>query len=175
MAADEATWQQRMRQFEEQAARAAQLKESIAQLKGSARNTDGSVTVTVAPSGAVLGLNLSPGAMNRSHTQLAQEILGTIRQATQQAAALMEETVRPVLGEENYQRFQDAFRAHAPAAEPLGPTTPPPASALPAPPPPGAPPAEFPAPPPARQPRATRPPDDDDDDFSNGSIFGGGR
>jgi hypothetical protein len=46
--------------FQEQAARAADRKDRIAELRGSARNTDGSVTVTVAPSGAVLGLQLSP-------------------------------------------------------------------------------------------------------------------
>ncbi|MGX7823602.1 YbaB/EbfC family nucleoid-associated protein [Actinokineospora sp. 24-640] len=146
-----------MRRFAEQAAKAAQLKESISRLKGSARNTDGSVTVTVAPSGAVLGLNLSPAAMNKSHTQLAQEIIGTIRAATQQAAAAMEDAVRPALGDEHYQRFQDALRAHSPAVDGLGPTTPPAAATLPQP---GAPQAER----PSRRPS-------DDEDFG-GSIFG---
>ncbi|HVK24397.1 MAG TPA: YbaB/EbfC family nucleoid-associated protein [Actinokineospora sp.] len=169
---DEAKYQETLRRFEEQAARAASLKESIAQLKGSARNGDGSVTVTVAPSGAVLGLQLSPAAMNRSHTQLTQEILGTIRQAQQQAAAKMEETVRPFVGDAQYERFQAAFKAHSADVEPLGPSTPPPAASLPSP--------QAAAKPdfggPVRQPKATRPADEPDDgDFSDESIFRGRR
>lgn len=163
MAAEEAL-DRMMRRFEEQAARASALRENIAQLKGSARNADGSVAVTVAPSGAVLGLNLTPAAVTKSHTQLAQEILATIRAATQQAAQAMEDTVRPALGEQQYQQFQDALRAHAPRVDGLGPTAPPPASTLPQP---GNPAAERPAA--SREPRAG-----DDDDFG-GSIFGGGR
>ncbi|GLZ40654.1 YbaB/EbfC family nucleoid-associated protein [Actinokineospora sp. NBRC 105648] len=166
MAIDDANFQQAMRHFEDQAARAAGLKDRIAELKGSARNTDGSVTVTVAPSGAVLGLALTPAAMNRSHTQLTQEILGAIRQATQQAAALVEETVRPVVGDAYYQQFQDALRAHAPAVEPLGPTTPPPPGSLPVP--------AASDPGPVRQPRPPRPArPDDDGDFSDESVYGG--
>jgi DNA-binding protein YbaB len=157
VAIDDAAFQQRMRRFEEQAARASLLKERLGELKGSARNPDGSVTVTVAPSGAVLGLQLSPAAMNRTHTQLTQEILSTIRQATQQAAAMTEEIVRPIVGDEQYERFQEAFRAHAPAVEPVGPTEPPSASTLP-----------MPGAPPVREPR---PRDDGDDYFGEG--FGG--
>jgi DNA-binding protein YbaB len=173
---DEAKLQATMRRFEEQAARASALKESIAQLKGSARNGDGSVTVTVAPSGAVLGLQLGPAAMKMSHVQLTQEILGTIRQATQQAAAAMEQLVRPAVGEAQFAQFQEAFRAHTPDQPPMGPSAPPPPAALPAPPPPGASRSDFSAPPPApsRNPRPPRPVEDDDD-FSTGSIFGGNR
>lgn len=156
MAIDDAAFQQKMRQFEEQAARASQLKERLAELKGSARNSDGSVTVTVAPSGAILGLQLSPAAMNRTHTQLTQEILGTIRQATQQAAAMTEELVRPVVGDEQFERFQEAFRAHAPATDPIGPSEPPPAASLP-----------IPGAPPVHEPRR-RPRPDDDDYFDEG-------
>ncbi|MGH3862118.1 YbaB/EbfC family nucleoid-associated protein [Actinokineospora sp.] len=173
---DEAKLQATMRRFEEQAARASALKESIAQLKGSARNGDGSVTVTVAPSGAVLGLQLGPAAMKMSHVQLTQEILGTIRQATQQAAAAMEQLVRPAVGEAQFAQFQEAFRAHTPDQPAMGPSAPPPPAALPAPPPPGTSRADFSAPQPTRNPR---PPshveDGDDDDFSTGSIFGGNR
>ncbi|GAA2989301.1 YbaB/EbfC family nucleoid-associated protein [Actinokineospora diospyrosa] len=160
MALDDA-FQQSMRRFEEQAAAAAGLRERIGELKGSARNTDGSVTVTVAPSGAVLGLALTPAAMNRSHTQLTQEILGTIRAATQQAAAQVEEVVRPAVGDAYYEQFQAALRAHAPAVQPLGPTPPPEPAALPQP---GAAPV-----------RKPRPPVEDDGDFSDETIYGGPR
>ncbi|GAB2741861.1 YbaB/EbfC family nucleoid-associated protein [Amycolatopsis magusensis] len=113
--------------FEEQAAKAGELQQKIGELRGSARNADGSVTVTVAPSGAVLGLQLAPHAMRKSHTQLQQEILGAIRQATQQAAAQLEQTVQPILGEQA-EKFKEAFNAHA--VQPLGPSDPPPPETL---------------------------------------------
>ncbi|MFD8498524.1 YbaB/EbfC family nucleoid-associated protein [Amycolatopsis sp. NPDC059657] len=146
MADHEAKLAQSVKAFEEQAAKAGELKDKIAQLKGHARNPDGSITVTVAPSGAVLGLQLSPLAMRRSHTQLQQEILATIRQATQQAAGLMMETVTPLLGDRAAQ-FQEALNAHAPQPA-LGPTAPPPPNTLP---PPNMPPPQ--APTPVRTPR----------------------
>jgi hypothetical protein len=90
------------------------------------------VTVTVAPSGAVLGLQLSPLAMRRSHTQLQQEILAVFRQATQQAATALEQTVQPMLGA-RMEQFKEAFAAHAGSVQPLGPSTPPPATSLPMP------------------------------------------
>ncbi|RLK58967.1 YbaB/EbfC family nucleoid-associated protein [Actinokineospora cianjurensis] len=160
---DQARYDETQRRFAEQAANAARLKDSIAQLKGSARSTDGSVTVTVAPSGAVLGLQLAPAAMNRSHTQLTQDILATIRAAQQEAAARMADTVRPLVGDAQYDRFQAAFRAQSPAVEPLGPTAPPPLSALPAPP------STMPVAP-TRRPRTQAPPDDDGD-FTDESIY----
>ncbi|MEU7529504.1 YbaB/EbfC family nucleoid-associated protein [Saccharothrix sp. NPDC042600] len=108
-----------IRSFQEQAGKVAQIKDKLAELRGQARNGDGSVVVTVAPSGAVLGLQLSPNAMRMSHTQLQQEILGTIRQATQNAAQALQDTVGPVLGDKAAQ-FQEAFSAHSPI-QPLGP------------------------------------------------------
>ncbi|WP_326567629.1 YbaB/EbfC family nucleoid-associated protein [Amycolatopsis rhabdoformis] len=150
-----------LQRFQEQAARAAELKEQIANLRGHARNADGSVTVTVAPSGAVLGLQLSPQAMRRSHTALQQEILGAIRSATQQAAAALNQTVEPVLGE-RAEQFREAFNAHV---DPLGPSAPPTASTMAAP---GQPAAPGPAQPP-QTPQPTRnrtnPRAVEDDDF----------
>jgi DNA-binding protein YbaB len=104
--------EEKIRAFQEQAARAGQLKDKISELRGQARSGDGSVIVTVAPSGAVLGLQLSPNAMKYSHTQLQQEILATIRAATQQAAQMLQDTVVPVLGDQA-ERFKDAFNAHS--------------------------------------------------------------
>jgi DNA-binding protein YbaB len=111
---------EKIRSFQEQAARAGQLKEKIAELRGQARSGDGSVIVTVAPSGAVLSLQLSPNAMKYSHTQLQQEILATIRAATQQAAQMLQETVVPVLGEQA-ERFKEAFNAHSAVVMPDAP------------------------------------------------------
>ncbi|WP_245848151.1 YbaB/EbfC family nucleoid-associated protein [Lentzea kentuckyensis] len=75
-----------MRSFEEQAKKAGELQQAMKDLRGVGRSRDGAVTVTAATSGAVLGLQLSPNAMNRSHVQLQQEILDAIRMATQHAA-----------------------------------------------------------------------------------------
>ncbi|MBE1581075.1 YbaB/EbfC family nucleoid-associated protein [Amycolatopsis roodepoortensis] len=151
MADQEARLDAAIRSFQEQAAKAAELKDKIAGLRGSARNADGSVTVTVAPSGALLGLQLSPKAMNRTHTALQQEILTAVREATQQAAAAMQQTVQPILGDRADQ-FKEAFNAHV---EPLGPSTPPPAESL------AGPAAQQ----PVRTQRPARPAPADDDDF----------
>ncbi|MEU3646249.1 YbaB/EbfC family nucleoid-associated protein [Lentzea sp. NPDC034063] len=156
--------EQKIRSFQEQAARAGQLKDKIAELRGQARSGDGSVTVTVAPSGAVLGLQLSPTAMRYSHTQLQQEILATIRAATQQAAQALQDTVTPVLGDQA-ERFKDAFSAHSAVMVPDAPA---PHAAPPA--------APYvpqnvtpPAPPAGNRPRPR--PVSDDDDFGGNSIL----
>ncbi|MEV6237920.1 YbaB/EbfC family nucleoid-associated protein [Lentzea sp. NPDC051838] len=152
--------EEKIRAFQEQAARAGQLKDKIAELRGQARNGDGSVIVTVAPSGAVLGLQLSPNAMKYSHTQLQQEILATIRSATQQAAQMLQETVTPVLGDQA-ERFKEAFSAHSGVVMPDAPvqqqSAPPP------------PPVSRPAPAPGNRPRPA--PVSEDDDFGGNSIL----
>lgn len=113
--------QQMMQRFEQQAAEAAQVKDKMSELRGEARSQDGAVAVTVAPSGAVLDLQLSAGAMRQSHGALQQSIIGTIREATQRAAQQMDETVQPILGD-RAEQFKEAFRAHG--AEPVMPTVP---------------------------------------------------
>ncbi|QTR04033.1 YbaB/EbfC family nucleoid-associated protein, partial [Saccharothrix algeriensis] len=55
--------QDMLRTFQEQAAKASQLQEAMKELRGVGRSRDGAVTVTAAPSGAVLGLQLAPAAM----------------------------------------------------------------------------------------------------------------
>ena len=108
--------------FEAQVAKAGEVRAAMAELKGHGRNQDGSVTVTVAPSGAVLGLRLTADAMRRNHTQLQQEILAAIRQGTLAAASAMEQAARPLLGD-RYDELRAAFNAHAP--EVVGPSAPP--------------------------------------------------
>lgn len=163
--------EEKIRAFQEQAARAGQLKDKISELRGQARSGDGAVTVTVAPSGAVLGLQLSPTAMKYSHTQLQQEILATIRAATQQAAQMLQDTVTPVLGDQA-ERFKDAFNAHSSVMMPDAPPqnapqqyAPPPQQQY-APPPP---PAPVSRPAPGNRPRPA--PVSDDDDFGGNSIL----
>jgi DNA-binding protein YbaB len=164
--------EEKIRAFQEQAARAGQLKDKISELRGQARSGDGSVTVTVAPSGAVLGLQLSPNAMKYSHTQLQQEILATIRAATQQAAQMLQDTVTPVLGDQA-ELFKDAFNAHAGVMMPDAPQQNMPQQPqhmplqhLPPQPPPT---VSRPAPPVGNRPRPR--PVSDDDDFGGNSIL----
>ncbi|KJK50369.1 hypothetical protein UK23_11065 [Lentzea aerocolonigenes] len=171
--------EEKIREFQEQAARAGQLKDKISELRGQARSGDGSVIVTVAPSGAVLGLQLSPNAMKYSHTQLQQEILATIRAATQQAAQMLQETVVPVLGDQA-EKFKDAFNAHAGVMMPDAPpqqqfsapqqqfSAPPPQQHVPPPPPRHMPPPVS-RPAPGNRPRPR--PVSDDDDFGGNSIL----
>jgi DNA-binding protein YbaB len=166
--------EEKIRAFQEQAAQAGQLKDKISELRGQARSGDGSVVVTVAPSGAVLGLQLSPTAMKYSHTQLQQEILATIRAATQQAAQMLQDTVTPVLGDQA-ERFKDAFNAHSTVMMPDAPqqNTPPPQHL----PPHNMPPQHLPPQPPptvSRPAPGNRPrprPVSDDDDFGGNSIL----
>lgn len=159
--------EEKIRAFQEQAAKAGQLKDKISELRGQARSGDGSVIATVAPSGAVLGLQLSPNAMKYSHTQLQQEILATIRAATQQAAQALQETVVPVLGDQA-ERFKDAFNAHSNVMMPEAPQQPV------APPQHMAPPQQMAPPPVSRPAPGNRPrpaPVADDDDFGGNSIL----
>ncbi|SFS31360.1 YbaB/EbfC family nucleoid-associated protein [Saccharopolyspora flava] len=115
--------QEMMRKFEEQAAQAGRLRERMQEIRGTARSADGSVSVTVAPSGAVLDLQLTAAATRQPHSSLQQSIMTAIREATQDAAQQMDETVTPVLGD-RAEQFKSAFNAHTPAA-PTAPPAPP--------------------------------------------------
>lgn len=135
-----------MRSFEEQAAKAGQLQEAMKDLRGVGRSRDGAVTVTAAPSGAVLGLQLSPAAMSRSHVALQQEILDAIRMATLNAAQQLDAAVAPILGD-RLQEFKQGMAASG--VQPIMPSAPPPPGT----PPPGMPPSGM--PPSGMQPPAT--------------------
>ena len=138
-----------MKSFQEQAAKAGQLQEAMKDLRGVGRSRDGAVVVTAAPSGAVLGLQLSPAAMGRSHVALQQEILGAIRAATQDAARQLDLAVAPILGD-RLEQFKQGLAASG--VEPIMPSAPPPPGTpnVAAPPPP--------APPPPAPPRTGPPP-----------------
>lgn len=116
-----------MRSFEEQAKKAGELQQVMKDLRGVGRSRDGAITVTAATSGAVLGLQLAPNAMNRSHVQLQQEILDAIRMATQNAAQQLEAAVAPILGDQ-LQQFKEGMAAGA-GIEPMMPSAPPPPGA----------------------------------------------
>lgn len=160
--------QEMMRKFEEQAQKASELQSAMQGMQGTASSQDRSVTVTVAPSGAVLDLRLAPNAVRKSANDLQQQIMATIREATASAAEQMNNAVAPILGD-HYDQFQQAFKAEGMAIKPTtdedAPATPQPAT-----PPPAA--RQEPTAPPAtpNQPRRNTG-FDEDDDFSSGSFL----
>jgi len=93
-------------------------------LRGVGRSRDGAVTVTATPSGAVLGLQLAPAAMGRSHVALQQEILDAIRAATQDAARQLDAALAPIPGD-RLEQFKQGMAASG--VEPIMPSAPPPA------------------------------------------------
>ncbi|MFI9811307.1 YbaB/EbfC family nucleoid-associated protein [Saccharothrix variisporea] len=141
-----------MRSFQEQVAKAGQLQEAMKDIRGVGRSRDGAVTVTAASSGAVLGLQLSPAAMSRTHVALQQDILDAIRMATQNAAQQLDAAVAPVLGD-RLQEFKAGLAASG--VQPIMPSAPAP---------PGAPPSAPVPPDPVQRNRPPRPPVQDDDE-----------
>ncbi|GAA2695379.1 MULTISPECIES: YbaB/EbfC family nucleoid-associated protein [Actinosynnema] len=157
-----------MRDFEakiaDAQAKAAAVQEGLATAGGSASSDDGSVTVTVAPNGALTDVRLTEAAMRKSHTQLSAELVEIARKAQRGAAVQVagvfeavngagSETYRviteylPPPEEEQAAAFGDrppriAFNEEYETA----------------------------APPPRPRP-AARPRPDEDDDFSDDSIF----
>lgn len=160
--------QEMMRKFEEQAQKASELQSAMQGLQGTASSPDRSVTVTVAPSGAVLDLRLAPNAVRQSANDLQQQIMATIREATASAAEQLNSTVAPILGDQ-FDKFQEAFNVEGAAIKPsAGDETPTTAGPAPS----GATYRE----PSAGPATSKRPPQrnagyDDDDDFSAGSFL----
>ncbi|MGP4020016.1 YbaB/EbfC family nucleoid-associated protein [Saccharopolyspora sp. 5N708] len=106
-----------MRRFQEQAQKASELQSAMRGLQGTASSADRSVTVTVAPSGALLDLRLAPNAVRQSASDLQQQIMATIRQATASAAEQLNNTVAPILGDQ-FGQFQEAFNVQGPTIKP---------------------------------------------------------
>ncbi|GAA2345411.1 hypothetical protein GCM10009854_22820 [Saccharopolyspora halophila] len=109
--------QEMLSRFEEQAQQAGRLQSAMQEMRGTASSQDRSVTVTVAPSGAVLDLKLEPNAVRRSANELQQQIMAVIREATATAAEQLDQAAAPILGEQ-YEQFQEAFNAGVPAMKP---------------------------------------------------------
>lgn len=157
-----------MRDFEakisEAQAKAAAVQEGLAQAGGSASSNDGSITVSVAPNGALTGLELTADAMRKSHSQLSGEILEIARKAQRGAAVKVAETFGAVEGEgsETYRLITEYLPPPEEDEQPAAPDY------------------EFneeyeeraatAAPPPVRRP-APRPSADEDEDFGDNSIF----
>nr|WP_225955027.1 YbaB/EbfC family nucleoid-associated protein [Kibdelosporangium phytohabitans] len=164
-----------MRDFESKIAdaqaKAAAVQQGLANAEGSASSKDGTVTVTVAPTGALTNLRLTAEAMRLSHSQLAAEIMAVARTAQRSAATQVAETFEQVngAGSESYQLIAEYLPpAEEQDEEELEPrqygfedgsdnAEQPPAP---------------PRPEPPRRP-AARPDETDDPEFGNGSIFRG--
>lgn len=157
-----------MRDFEakiaQAQAKAAAVQEGLAQAGGSASSNDGAIRVTVAPNGALTGLELTADAMRKSPGQLSGEILEIARKAQRGAAVKVAETFGAVEGEgsETYRMITEYLPPPEEEEQPQAPSY------------------AFneeyeeravtAAPPPARRP-APRPNIDDDEDFGDSSIF----
>jgi len=156
-----------MREFEAKIAdaqrKAAAVQEGLASAQGSATSKDGSISVTVAPNGALTDLRFTADVMRRSHTQLAAEVVAVAREAQRAAAVQVAETFGAIEGtdsetyrviteylpepvEDEPERPRYAFEQEldGPAAR---------------------------SDPPPRRSAPPRPVDDDDRDFSSESIF----
>nr|WP_042188905.1 YbaB/EbfC family nucleoid-associated protein [Kibdelosporangium sp. MJ126-NF4]CEL18533.1 hypothetical protein [Kibdelosporangium sp. MJ126-NF4]CTQ98017.1 hypothetical protein [Kibdelosporangium sp. MJ126-NF4] len=168
-----------MRDFESKIAdaqaKAAAVQQGLANAEGSASSKDGTVTITVAPTGALTNVRLTAEAMRMSHSQLAAEIMAVARSAQRSAAVQVAETFEQVNGagsesyrliteylppaeeeqdDEDLERRQYGFEDGSDTAEQPQPQAP----------------TQAPAPP--RRP-ASRPDESDDTEFGSGSIFRG--
>jgi DNA-binding protein YbaB len=157
-----------MRDFEakiaDAQAKAAAVQEGLAQAGGSASSNDGTIRVSVAPNGALTGLELTADAMRKSHSQLSGEILEIARKAQRGAAVKVAETFGAVEGEgsETYRMITEYLPPPEEEEQPQAPAyafneeyEERAATATPS---------------PARRP-APRPSTDEDEDFGDNSIF----
>lgn len=121
---------QHLADFEQHLQRAQQQVDAIQTAFRDARTTatspDGAVTVTVASGGRIESLQLSPKADSLGHTALGATIMTTIRKAQVDAARMIEETVRPVLGDgEGMSFLREQVEQGIAAIDPTGIATPP--------------------------------------------------
>lgn len=162
--------------------KSAELQENLAGATGRATSQDGSVTVSVAPSGALLELQLGPRATDLGPARLTALIMETVRKAQRVAAGRVVEAFAPLGGGTEAMELMTSYlppdedddATEEPGAEFAVPDAPPEQPAPPAPPvhrppAPPAPPAfptqhAAPQPPPAPRPSRGPSPIEDDDD-----------
>ena len=78
--------------------KATAFKENLESAGATEQAPDGSVRVTVAPGGALLGLSIDDSAMHRSGAELATQIMALTRQAQRAAAANVAASFAPLTG-----------------------------------------------------------------------------
>jgi DNA-binding protein YbaB len=79
--------------------RASAARQSFATVAETATSSDGAVTLTVSPAGALLGLSIGPRAEELTRAQLAAAIVATAQLARAAAAQQAAEVMRPLLGD----------------------------------------------------------------------------
>ncbi|MGW4057889.1 YbaB/EbfC family nucleoid-associated protein [Amycolatopsis sp. NPDC004747] len=149
------------RQVREMQSKAAALNEAISSAGATVRTRDGSVTVTLAPNGALTNLELGHRACELGPARLTAAIMGAVRDAQRQTARAVADSFATINGDGESTEMVRSFLPPDPPpdgnfADPEGaePTPPPPAPpARPAPP---APPSA-----PRRRPAADDRPDDE--------------
>jgi len=109
-----ADYQHRVGEIERRATRA---QSRLATTAETTMSSDGAVTLTVSPAGALLGLTVGPRAEELSRAQLAAAILATAQRAQVAAARQAAEVMRPLLGEDS--AAMSLLRSHlaAPAVD----------------------------------------------------------
>ncbi len=150
------------RQVREMQSKAAALNEALSSAGATVRSRDGSVTVTLAPNGALTNLELGHRACELGPARLTAAIMGAVRDAQRQTARAVADSFATINGDGESTEMVRSF---------LPPDPPPdgdfaaPESAEPTPPAPAAPPSPPSAPPaaPRRRPAA----EDRSDDESN--------
>ncbi|MFJ7219894.1 YbaB/EbfC family nucleoid-associated protein [Amycolatopsis sp. NPDC098790] len=150
------------RQVRDMQSKAAALGEALSAAGATVRSRDGSVTVTLAPNGALTNLELGHRACELGPARLTAAIMGTVREAQRQTARSVADSFATINGDGESTDMVRSFLPPDPppdagfaAPETVEPTPPPP------PPAPPAPPAGGPAP------RRRPPADDRFDDESN--------
>ena len=147
------------RQVREMQSKAAALNEALSSAGATVRTRDGSVTVTLAPNGALTNLELGHRACELGPARLTAAIMGAVRDAQRQTARAVADSFATINGDGESTDMVRSFLPPDPppdggfAAPESAETAPPPAPAPPAPPsPPSA---------PRRRPAADDRPDDE--------------
>ncbi|MBB4683859.1 YbaB/EbfC family nucleoid-associated protein [Amycolatopsis jiangsuensis] len=165
------------RQAVEMRERASELEEAFAAAAATVTSRDGSVTVSLAPNGALRSIQLGRNACGLGEARLTTAIMETVRQAQSQTARAVASSAEAILGGGEAVEMMKSFLPPEPVAddggadpnkfgEDMAPDDDPPP-----PPRPGMQPPRPPAPPPP-PPRTSRPaprrrPADDDEDEAN--------
>ncbi|MDQ0376805.1 YbaB/EbfC family nucleoid-associated protein [Amycolatopsis thermophila] len=147
------------KQVREMQQKAAALQDALGEASATVRSKDGSVTVTIAPNGALQRLELGHRACDLGPARLTAAIMEAVREGQRQAARAVADSFTAIAGEGE---SADVIKSFLPPvedepedfAEPEAEATPPP------PPPPVPPVQQRPAP---RRPRPAAPADDDDE------------
>ncbi|MEU0469497.1 YbaB/EbfC family nucleoid-associated protein [Amycolatopsis sp. NPDC006131] len=148
-------------QVREMQQKAAALQDALGEASATVRSKDGSVTVTIAPNGALQSLELGHRACDLGPARLTAAIMQAVREGQRQAARAMSDSFTAIAGDGE---SAEVIRSFLPPvedeledfAEPEAEAAPPPPPSVP----PVSPVQQRPAP---RRPRPASPADDDDE------------